>query len=76
MHRKSRVSSAIPVAIINKQDFNKGFTPVAAAQWDRCGSSSHKVVYAGISSPGWRFLPDFFTNDFFSVLLGLMDLVI
>ena len=51
MHGKSRVSSATSVCD-NQQNFNKGFTPVAVAQWVRRGSSSHRVVDAGGLSPG------------------------
>ena len=51
MHGKSRVSSAISVCD-NYQNFKKGFTPVAVAQWVRRGSSSHRVVHTGGSIPG------------------------
>ena len=51
IHEKSRVSSAIFVCD-NLQNFSKGFTPVAVAQWVGCGSDSHRVVHAGGSRPG------------------------
>ena len=51
MHGKSRVPSAIS-GYDNQQNFNKSFTPMALAQWVRRGSSSHRVVHAGGSSPG------------------------
>ena len=46
---------------------------MAIAQWDRHGSSSHRVVYTGGSSPDGDCYQIFFTTDFISVLLGLMD---
>ena len=41
-------------------------TPVAVAQWIRCGSSSHRVVHAGGLNPGGD------SYQFFFVLLYLM----
>ena len=45
---------------------------MAVAQWVRRESSSHRVVNAGGSSAGGDSYQLFFSNDFISVLLGLM----
>ena len=46
---------------------------MAVAQWVRRGSSSHRVVHAGGSSPGGDSDQIFFSSMIYiSVLLGLM----
>ena len=72
MHGKSRVSSATSVCH-NKQNFNKGFTIVAVAQWVRRGSKSQGGACWRFE-PGWRLLPNYFSAMIFiSVLLGLTE---
>ena len=43
------------------------------AQWVRRWSSGHRVVQAEGSSPGGDIYQFLFSNNFISVLLGLMD---
>ena len=46
---------------------------MAVAQWVRRGSSSHRVVHPGGSSPGGDSCLIFSAMIFISVLLGPMD---
>ena len=57
----------------NWQNFNKGPTPVAVAQWVRCGRGSDRVVHTGGSSPAKNSCQFFSAMIFISVLLDLMD---